>query len=124
MLEAGHQVVYEPSVGVKHEHRRDRGAAEMQILEHNRALIAMLTKLLFTSGWRWKPSILVFLLWRLVKPFKRLLSSLIGKDPLPPALLWRLVLHTWRGLWAYPIARRLCNGESGVVWQAMSAHRA
>jgi hypothetical protein len=79
----------------------------MQILEHNRALIATLTKLVSTSDWRWKASILGFLLWRLVKPFKRLLGSLIGRDPLPPALLWRLVLHTWRGLWAYPVARRL-----------------
>lgn len=106
-LEAGHQVVYEPHVGVKHEHRRDRSAAEMQILGHNRALIAMLTKLVVTSGWRWKPSILVFLIWRLVKPFKRLLCSLVGRDPLPPALLWRLTLHTWCGLAAYPAARRL-----------------
>lgn len=109
VLEAGHEVVYEPGVGAKHEHRRERRAAEMQILEHNRALVATLTKLLCTSGWKWKPSILGFLLWRLVKPFKRLLGSLVGRDPLPPALLWRLVLHTWRGLIAYPEARRLAS---------------
>jgi len=107
VLEAGYEIVYEPRVAAKHEHRRERHAAEMQILEHNRALIATLTKLIRTSGWRWKPSIFGFLLWRLVKPFKRLLSSLVGKDPLPPALLWRLALHTWRGLVAYPAARRL-----------------
>jgi len=107
LLEAGHEIVYDPAVAASHEHRRERPAAEMQILEHNRALIATLTKLVCTSGWRWKASILGFLLWRLVKPFKRLLSSLIGRDPLPPALLWRLALHTWRGLWAYPVARRL-----------------
>lgn len=107
VLEAGHEIVYEPRVGARHEHRRERSAVEMQILEHNRALIATLTKLVCTSGWRWKASILGFLLWRLVKPFKRLLYSVVGKDPLPPSLLWRLVLHTWRGLAAYPAARRL-----------------
>ena len=114
VLEAGHQVVYEPRVGARHEHRRDRGAAEMQILEHNRALIATLTKLVCTSGWRWKPSILGFLLWRLVKPFKRLLSSAVGTDPLPPQLLWRLVGHTWRGLAAYPTARRLALARAAL----------
>lgn len=107
VLEAGHEIVYEPRVAAKHEHRREKSAAEMQILEHNRALIATLTKLVCTSGWRWKSSILGFLIWRLMKPFKRLFSSLLGRDPLPPALLWRLALHTWRGLWAYPVARRL-----------------
>ena len=50
VLEAGHQVVYEPRVGARHEHRKDRDAAEMQILEHNRALIATLTKLVCTSS--------------------------------------------------------------------------
>lgn len=114
VLEAGHQVVYEPRVGARHEHRRDRGAAEMQILEHNRALIATLTKLVCTSGWRWKPSILGFLLWRLVKPFKRLLSSAVGRDPLPLGLLWRLVGHTWRGLAAYPKARRLALARAAL----------
>lgn len=109
VLEAGHEIVYEPCVGARHEHRRERSAAEMQILEHNRALIATLTKLVGTSGWRWKASILGFLVWRLIKPFKRLLSSVVGKDPLPPELLWRLVLHTWRGLAAYPTARRLAQ---------------
>lgn len=107
MLESGAEVVYEPRVQARHEHRPERTAAEQQILEHNRALIATLTKLVVASKWRWKGSILAFLLWRLVKPFKRLLWGLAGRDPLPTWLLWRLVGSTWRGLVAYPAARRL-----------------
>jgi GT2 family glycosyltransferase len=107
VLESGSEVVYEPRVQARHEHRAERAAAELQILEHNRALIATLTKLVAAAGWRWKGSILAFLCWRLVKPFKRLLWSIAGRDPLPPPLLWRLVGFTWRGLVAYPAARRL-----------------
>lgn len=107
LLESGAEVIYEPRVRARHEHRPERAAAELQILEHNRALTATLTKLVVTSGWRWKGSILAFLLWRLAKPFKRLLWGLAGRDPLPVPLLCRLVGSTWRGLFAYPAARRL-----------------
>ena len=107
LLESGAEVVYEPRVQARHEHRPEREAAERQILEHNRALIATLTKLVVASKWRWKGSILAFLLWRLAKPLKRVLWSLAGRDPLPTPLLWRLVGFTWRGLVAYPAARRL-----------------
>lgn len=107
LLESGAEVIYEPRVQARHEHRPERAAAELQILEHNRALTATLTKLVVTSGWRWKGSILAFLLWRLAKPFKRLLWGLAGRDPLPVPLLCRLVGSTWRGLFAYPAARRL-----------------
>jgi len=107
VLESGSEVVYEPRVQARHEHRPETAAAELQILEHNRALIATLAKLVVTAGWRWKGSILAFLLWRLAKPFKRLVWSVAGRDPLPVPLLWRLVGFTWRGLVAYPAARRL-----------------
>lgn len=116
VLEAGHEIVYEPRVAARHEHRRERAAAEWQILEHNRALVATLTKQLAASGWRWKAQILAFLAWRLVKPFKRMLDAVLGRDPLPLPLLWRLARHTWHGLVAYPAARRLAaeRGRGGA----------
>jgi GT2 family glycosyltransferase len=114
-LEAGFEVVYEPSVRARHEHRRELRDAELQILGHGRALIAMLTKFLRVAPWRRKLPVLVFLAWRLMKPFVRLLRRTAGKDPLPARLLWRLVGHTWRGLVAYPVARRLSAERLAAV---------
>jgi hypothetical protein len=31
----------------------------------------------------------------------------VGRDPLPAGLLIRMWAHCWKGLWAYPGARRL-----------------
>ena len=111
VLEAGYHVVYEPRVHAWHEHRRELSAAEMQILEHNRALIATLTKFLRVAPGSRKLPVLAFLSWRLVKPFVRLLRRAVGRDPLPAALLWRLVGSTWRGLVAYPAAVRLASAR-------------
>jgi GT2 family glycosyltransferase len=106
-LEAGYEVVYEPAVHARHEHRRDLAAAQMQILEHNRALIATLTKAAWCAPGLRKLPVLAFLGWRLCKPVLRLLRRAIGRDPLPAALLGRLCLSTWRGLIAYPAAVNL-----------------
>jgi GT2 family glycosyltransferase len=107
VLESGHELVYEPCVRAQHEHRAELQAAELQILEHNRALIAMLTKFIRVAPWQRKVPVIAFLSWRLVKPFVRLFNRAIGKDPLPARVLWRSIGHTWRGLTAYPAARRL-----------------
>ena len=107
ILEAGHEVVYEPRVCVRHEHRSELHAAELQILGHNRAMIAALTKMLRVAPWKQKASVTVFLVWRLLKPLVRLIRRAFGNDPLPARLLWRLLTHTWAGLGAYPVARRV-----------------
>jgi len=107
MLEAGHQVVYEPRVRAWHEHRADRRGAEQQILGHGRATVATLTKFVAVAPWRRKPPAAAFLAWRLAKPVVRLVRRLFGRDPLPASLLARLVVDCWRGLLAYPQALRL-----------------
>lgn len=107
VLEAGHEVVYEPAVRARHEHRSARAAAEMQILEHNRALIATLTKAIGQARGMRKLPVVAFLGWRLCKPLVRLTRRAIGRDPLPAALLARLFVASWRGLAAYPAATRL-----------------
>lgn len=107
VLEAGYQVVYEPRVRTWHEHRRELRSAELQILGHNRALIATLTKFVRVAPGARKVPVMIFLLWRLAKPFVRLLRRMVGQDPLPAALLSRLVIHAWSGLAAYPAAVRL-----------------
>ena len=106
-LVAGHEVVYEPRVRVWHEHREETAAAERQILGHDRAFMAVLMKALAAAPPRDKPVILAFIAWRLFKPHWRLLRSLAGADVLPPRIFARRVMHTWRGLAAYPAARQL-----------------
>jgi GT2 family glycosyltransferase len=107
VLEAGHEVVYEPGVNARHEHRRELAAAQVQILEHNRALIATLTKAVGRAPGLHKLPVIAFLGWRLCKPAVRLLKRVFGRDPLPAPLLGRLCISTWRGLVAYPAAARL-----------------
>ena len=74
LLEAGYQVIYEPDVRAWHEHRATREAAEQQILEHNRATVAMLTKALGRASTAGRIPIAMFLAWRLVKPAVRILK--------------------------------------------------
>lgn len=107
MLEARHHVVYEPRVRAWHEHRADRDGVAQQLLGHGRANIATLTKCVVIAPWRRKPPAAAFLVWRLAKPVVRLARRLAGRDPLPASLLARLVVECWRGLFAYPQARRL-----------------
>jgi len=115
VLAAGHHVVYEPRVRAQHDHRREWADAEHQILEHNRAMIATLTKAVVRAPARYKPSVVAFLVWRLLKPFVRLGKRAVGKDPLPAASLVRLCAATWRGLGAYPRAVRLAAARAQVV---------
>jgi GT2 family glycosyltransferase len=115
-LEAGYEVVYEPKVQVRHEHRREVEAVITQIIQHNRAMIAFLTKAATSTWGAQRLSILVYLLWRLAKPVTRLARRAIGRDPLPAAALRRLCLSCWQGLSAYTAARRLvqrhANGKN------------
>lgn len=107
VLLAGYDVIYEPTVHAWHDHRKNVDAAISQILGHNGATIAMLTKALIATPGRQKLTVLVFLGWRLVKPGVRLLRRVAGKDPLPVTAILRLWWKCWQGLFAYPSARRL-----------------
>jgi GT2 family glycosyltransferase len=109
MLDAGYEVIYDPSVQAWHEHRREFEAAVHQILEHNRSVIAMLVKAgVSTCGTR-RIGVLAFLLWRLVKPGVRLLRRLAGRDPLPARVLVRMWWNCWRGVGSYASGRRLAE---------------
>lgn len=100
ILISGHPTLYEPSVHVKHEHRRDWQGANEQIVGHQRALIAFLVKSVSTSkGYR--TSTAIYLLWRLLKPGLRLLKRLARQDPLPFETLWLMWRNCFAGLHSY-----------------------
>jgi len=107
VLEAGHEIVYEPRVKVWHEHRRDLEAVETQMLGHDRAFMAALVKALSSAPLHYRPGILAFIGWRLIKPLWRLGRRLVGRDPLPSGMLARSLVSTWRGVTTYPAARQL-----------------
>jgi len=105
MLEADARVVYQPAAAVRHEHRRDDDAVVSQILGHQKAAIAVVTKAVRHSHGLRRLPVLAFLAWRLVKPGVRLVRRAAGRDPLPAPLLLRIWLECVRGLGAYSAAR-------------------
>jgi GT2 family glycosyltransferase len=113
VLQAGHSVIYEPAMLAWHEHRKDRDAAIDQILGHNRATVAMVTKAVAQSTGMQRGIVSAFLVWRLLKPGLRLLRRVVGKDPLPTVALIRLWWHSILGVWAYPAAQRLIKERQG-----------
>jgi glycosyltransferase involved in cell wall biosynthesis len=106
MLDAGHEIVYEPSARMSHEHRRDVADVVDQIVEHSHGLIAMLVKAAFTARSLSRISILMFLSWRLIKPGFRLARRAVGRDPLSARILLRVWWNCWRALGSYGAARR------------------
>jgi hypothetical protein len=114
ILGAGFEVVYQPRALAWHEHRRGLEEARMQIVGHQRALIALLTKHAVATRGRHRWGVAGFLAWRLVKPGVRLIRRLAGRDPLPVSLLARMWLHCWLGLVAYPRARRTARARSAA----------
>ena len=113
-LDRGHEVVYEPTVQARHEHRSDYNDSVNQIIEHNRSLIAMLTKALIFGRCGTRINIITFLLWRLIKPGVRLAQRLAGRDLLPLQALLRLWWNCWRGLGSYLTARRIAEQRRSV----------
>jgi GT2 family glycosyltransferase len=109
VLDAGYEIVYEPAVQARHEHRREVDASVNQILDHHRSLIAMLSKAAVSPCRTGRTGVLAFLAWRLMKPGVRLLSRLAGRDPLPAWALARMWGNCWRGLGSYAAARRLAE---------------
>lgn len=106
LLGSGREMLYEPAALAWHEHRREAAAATDQIIGHQRALIALLVKCAVQASGRTRGSVMAFLAWRLVKPIVRLCKALVGRDPLGPAALVRMIGQCCRGLWSYPVARR------------------
>jgi O-antigen biosynthesis protein len=113
MLDAGHDVIYEPSARVYHEHRREKKAVADQIVEHNQGVIAMLVKAAFSARYLSRISILMFLSWRLIKPGVRLFRRALGRDPLPAGILVRMWWNCWRGLKLYRKGRRQAECRMG-----------
>jgi glycosyltransferase involved in cell wall biosynthesis len=107
VLESGAEVVYEPRARVRHEHRRELERAFDQIVGHQRALIALLTKAARHARGRQRLEVLAFLAWRLCKPGVRLARRLTGRDPLPAGVLLRMWRACWGALPAYGAARSL-----------------
>ncbi len=109
VLDAGYEIVYDPAVQARHEHRREVEDSVNQILDHHRSLIAMLAKAAVSTCHTGRIGVLAFLAWRLMKPGVRLLSRLAGRDPLPAWALARMWGNCWRGLGSYVAARRLAQ---------------
>ena len=116
-LNAGYEVIYEPTVQIRHEHRREVEATVQQICGHNRALIVMLTKFLASARGMRRLSVLIFLLWRLIKPVVRLMRRVFGRDPLPVSVLLRLTVAGWGSLGSYRIARNLARQRIAAAAQ-------
>lgn len=113
-LQAGHSVVYEPAALAWHEHRPGTAGAHAQIVGHQRALLAFLSKHLVGAdgGALGSRGLLAgFLAWRLLKPGLRLVRRAAGRDPLPAPVLARMWWNCWAGLVAYPRARRLARAR-------------
>jgi GT2 family glycosyltransferase len=115
LLGAGHQIVYEPRAVAWHEHRRELDDAFRQIAGHQRALVAFLTKSAVAGPDGTRLGVAVFLTWRLLKPGVRLARRLFGRDQLPAVALVSMWWNAWRGLIAYPRARRTARRRAAAV---------
>ena len=115
MLDAGHELVYEPAALAWHEHRRSLNELVAQLAGHQRALVAFLAKSAAHARGRTRVSVMTFLAWRLIKPGARLLRRAIGRDPLPAAALWRIWGHSVCGVGAYPAARRIAANRAAAL---------
>jgi GT2 family glycosyltransferase len=110
-LQAGHSVVYEPAALAWHEHRAQAGSVHAQVVGHQRALLAFLSKHLVQGEGGARGPLAGYLAWRLLKPGVRLARRAFGRDPLPAAVLARMWWNCWAGLVAYPRAQRLARAR-------------
>jgi GT2 family glycosyltransferase len=110
-LQAGHVVVYEPAALAWHEHRALAEGVHGQVVGHQRALLAFLSKHLVGVSGGARGQLACYLAWRLVKPGVRLARRAVGRDPLPAPVLARMWWNCWAGLVAYPGARRLARAR-------------
>lgn len=105
VLRAGHGLVYEPRVLVRHRHRRSLAGLRAQLTGHYRALSAFLVKALVSERGRARLGVAAFLAWRLAKSGLRVPRRLVGRDPLPLPLLLGLFVAGIAGLGSYPASR-------------------
>ena len=110
-LQAGHSVVYEPAALAWHEHRPAAEGVHAQVVGHQRALLAFLSKHVVGGGTGPRGPLAWYLAWRLLKPGVRLVRRAVGRDPLPVPVLARMWWNCWAGLVAYPRARRLARAR-------------
>ena len=110
-LESGWLVEYQPAALAWHEHRRELAAVHSQIVGHQRALLAFLSKHVARAPLRSGLPLLAYLSWRLLKPGVRLVRRGFGRDPLPTAVLLRMWWNCWAGLSAYPLAQRVARSR-------------
>jgi GT2 family glycosyltransferase len=103
-LQAGYRVVYEPAALAWHEHRPDVEGVHTQVVGHQRAVVAFLSKHITSRGPA-RMSLAGYLAWRLAKPGVRLVRRALGRDPLPAPVLLRMWWNCWTGLTAYRKAR-------------------
>lgn len=112
LLAAGYTLRYIPAVCVRHEHRRELAAMARQLAQHQEALIAFLAKSLSQSRGFGCIILLLFLVWRLIKPGVRLLRRSVRKEALPAGVLLGMWQGCLRGLTAYPRAQRIARERS------------
>jgi GT2 family glycosyltransferase len=103
---AGWRVEYEPQALAWHEHRRELASVHRQIVGHQRAVLAFLSKHVTQAPFKARLTLLAYAGWRLLKPGVRLVRRGFRRDPLPTAVLLRMWWNCWAGLSAYPLARR------------------
>ncbi len=106
VLQAGYDLVYEPTALAHHEHRRAFAGAVDQLIGHQRALVAFLVKTVSRTPGRKRLPLVAFVAWRLLKPGLRLARRALGRDPLPASVLLRMWAGCWAGLAAYPASSR------------------
>jgi glycosyltransferase involved in cell wall biosynthesis len=108
-LAGGWKVEYEPEAVAWHEHRREIEAAYDQIIGHQRAMLAFLSKHLSRATPGTVLPLLAYLSWRLLKPGVRLVRRGLGRDPLPLSVLLRMWGNCFVGVGVYPLARRIAQ---------------
>jgi GT2 family glycosyltransferase len=109
VLEAGWLVEYQPAALAWHEHRRDLTSVYRQIIGHQRAMLAFLSKHASRASFKSGAPLLAYLTWRLLKPGVRLVRRGLGRDPLPTSVLLRMWWNCWAGLGAYRRAQRVAR---------------
>lgn len=113
VLQAGHELMYQPLARAQHEHRSDMDAMARQLADHQRALVAFLVKSRRHARGRTRREVTVFLWWRLVKPVVRMVRRVVGQDPLPLPILWGMWRSALSGLTAYSAGIRVARQQRG-----------
>ena len=101
VLRAGFKLVYEPRALVRHCHRRSKEEFIRQLTGHHRSLFAFLVKTIINEHGLSLLSVVLFLIFRLIKINYRLVVSLVRQDPLPFTFIIRILIASFIGLGSY-----------------------